>query len=115
MLESASLSAALQGDTAAVSLASPDCFRCNFQAELNLFVPPSTEEALLTTEGGSLTVEKIRGRVNADTTGGSIHMDEIGGDVRAATAGGSIILGTIGGSGAGRDRRRRDSSGTWWR
>ena len=98
LLESASLSAALQGDTAAVSLASPDCFRCNFQAELNLFVPPSTEEALLTTEGGSLTVEKIRGRVNADTTGGSIHMDEIGGDVRAATAGGSIILGTIGGA-----------------
>ena len=97
LLESAGFSAALQGDTAAISLAPPDCFRCNFQAELELFVPVSTREALLTTEGGSLIVEKVQGRVNVDTAGGSIHMDEIGGAVRAATAGGSIMLGKIGG------------------
>ena len=97
LLESADFSAALQGETAAITLTAPDCFRCNFQAELELFVPVSTREALLTTEGGSLIVEKIRGRVNVDTAGGSIHMDEIGGAVRAATAGGSIILGKIGG------------------
>ena len=98
LLESASLSAALQGETAAVTLATPDCFRCNFLAEMTLLVPKSTREALLTTEGGSLTVEGIEGRVNADTAGGSIRMDKIGGDVRAATAGGSIMLGTIGGT-----------------
>ncbi len=95
LLESATFSAVRQGDTAVVSLASPDCFRCNFNAELNLFVPASTLEALLTTEGGSLTVKGIQGRVNADTAGGSIHMDKIGGEVQAATAGGSIELGTI--------------------
>ena len=98
LLESAPFSAALQGDTAAVSLGSPDCFRCNFLAEMTLLVPASTREALLTTEGGSMTVEGIQGRVNADTTGGSIRMDKIGGDVLAATAGGGIMLGTIGGA-----------------
>ena len=98
LLASAPFSAALQGDTAAVSLASPDCFRCNFQAELELWIPALTEEVLLTTEAGSLTVEKIQGRVTADTAAGSIHMDEIGGEVRAVTAGGGIVLGKIGGA-----------------
>ena len=98
LLESASLSAALQGETAVVTLATPDCFRCNFLAEMTLLVPASTSEALLTTEGGSMTVEGIAGRVNADTAGGSIRMDKIGGAVRAATAGGGIVLGTIGGT-----------------
>ncbi len=97
LLKSARLTASRQGTTAVLSIARPNCFQCNFSAELEVQAPRSTSDTILSTEGGALEVNGLAGRVNADTAGGSIRMDQIGGSVRATTAGGGIQLGSIGG------------------
>ncbi len=97
LLESARLTASRQGTTAVLSITRPNCSQCNFSAELDVQAPRSTSDTILSTEGGSLEVNGLVGRVNADTAGGSIRMDQIGRGVRATTAGGGITLGSIGG------------------
>ncbi len=97
LFQSARLTASRQGSTAVLSIARPNCFQCNFSAELEVQAPRTTGDTILSTEGGSLEVNGLAGRVNADTAGGSIRMDQIGRGVRATTAGGGIQLGSIGG------------------
>ena len=97
LLKSARLTASRQGTTAVLLVERPACSRCNFSAELDVQTPRSTSSTILSTEGGSLQVNGLAGRVNADTAGGSIRMDRIGQGVRVTTAGGGIQLGSIGG------------------
>ena len=97
LLESARLTASRQGTTAVLLIERAGCSGCNFSAELEIDAPQATSETILSTEGGSLRVSGLAGRVNANTAGGSIRMEQIGRGVRATTAGGGIQLGTIGG------------------
>jgi DUF4097 and DUF4098 domain-containing protein YvlB len=91
-------SAGRQGATVVLSLPQLNCSRCNASADLSVSVPYNTMEAILFTQGGSVTVDGISGRLNAETAGGTMSVDKVGGDVRVTTAGGSVKLGTIGGS-----------------
>jgi len=98
ILQRARLTAARQGNTASISLESPECGRCGFSASMKISVPKSTLQAVLVTEGGSLNVIGIDGSVNAETAGGSVLMRQIGGAVSTTTAGGGIVLDAIGGN-----------------
>lgn len=93
----APLVAALRNETAVISQEDPNCARCNFSAYLEVSAPRRTQQTMIDSEGGSLTVRALEGRVNASTDGGAITIDEIGGSARANTAGGSISLRSIGG------------------
>ncbi len=96
LLGSARVKAALQGDTAVVSVIAPNCYQCNFTASALISVPASTLQTSLES-GGALKVTGVAGSVKAETAGGAIEMEDIGGDVHAATAGGFIRLGSVGG------------------
>lgn len=65
--------------------------------DFSLQVPQSLQEAKIQTDGGSVSVKNIAGRVDASTGGGSMQLDGIGGDVNASTGGGTINVGTAGG------------------
>jgi len=93
----ASLTAALQNETAVISQEDPHCRRCNFSAYLEVFPPRRTQQTVIDSEGGSLTVRALEGRVNASTKGGAVTIEEIGRSVRANTAGGGMFLRSIGG------------------
>jgi hypothetical protein len=98
LLEQGQVRASRQGSTTVISIQDPRCGHCNFSADLQITAPRSTEETILETHGGSLTVYDLDGQVVGETAGGSIRMDRIGRSVRASTAGGSITLGAIGGA-----------------
>ena len=91
----APLTAALQSGTAVISQEDPHCGRCSFSAYLEVFPPRRTEQTVIDSEGGSLTVRALEGRVNASTEGGAVTIEEIGSSVRANTAGGGIFLRSI--------------------
>lgn len=65
--------------------------------EFTVNAPRDLALAKIQTEGGSVGVNNIAGKVVANTSGGSISLDEIGGTVIAETAGGSIHVGKVGG------------------
>jgi hypothetical protein len=52
----------------------------------------------LTTSGGSLHLDSLKGTITASTSGGSIHGDDIAGDLSARTSGGSVSLRQISGN-----------------
>lgn len=53
---------------------------------------PRAFEADVSTAGGSIDVEGLRGRVSATTSGGSIRVHDVAGAVRVTTSGGSLSL-----------------------
>ncbi|MDA1314152.1 MAG: hypothetical protein O2968_12505 [Acidobacteria bacterium] len=97
LLEQAPVAAALQNVTAVISNESPSCRRCGFSSELEIRVPYRTHRAVVDSEGGSLRVRSLLGRLNANTHAGSITVEDVEGSVRANTAGGNITLTSIGG------------------
>jgi hypothetical protein len=68
-----------------------------FSADFNLQVPRDLQSANVETEGGSVTVADLTGRVDASSGGGSLKLDRIGGGIKAETGGGSIDVGDVGG------------------
>jgi hypothetical protein len=64
--------------------------------EFRIQAPRDTDLVAVQTRGGSVGVNNIAGRVDAETAGGSITADQIGGVVNARTMGGSIDLGSSG-------------------
>src|SRR5579862_3985919 len=62
----------------------------HFSADFSLQVPQSLEAAKVETDGGSVSVSDIAGRVDASSGGGSLKLDRIGGNVTGSTGGGSI-------------------------
>jgi hypothetical protein len=69
----------------------------HFAADFSLQVPQSLEAAKVETDGGSVTVNDIAGRVDASSGGGSLKLDRIGGNISGSTGGGSIDVGAAGG------------------
>ncbi len=69
----------------------------HFSADFSLQVPQSLEAAKVETDGGSVSVSDIAGRVDASSGGGSLKLDRIGGNVTGSTGGGSIEVGSAGG------------------
>lgn len=65
--------------------------------DFSLQVPQSLQAAKIQTDGGSVSVKNVAGRVDASTGGGSMQLDGIGGDVNASTGGGTINVGAAGG------------------
>jgi hypothetical protein len=96
LLDRALLRAERQGTNAVIDLRDPDCRRCAFSAEMELYVPRATRRTELDTRGGSLDIRGLSGGVSAETAGGSIQIDDVSGEVDAATAGGSIQIGRVG-------------------
>lgn len=64
-----------------------------FNAEFSLVVPRDLALVKLSSDGGSINVRGIGGRVEAETGGGSVQLDDIGGFAIAETGGGSIEVG----------------------
>src|SRR5579862_3406676 len=62
----------------------------HFSADFSLQVPQSLEAAKVETDGGSVSVSDIAGRVDASSGGGSLKLDRIGGNVTGSTGGGGI-------------------------
>lgn len=65
--------------------------------DFSLQVPQALQSAKIQTDGGSVSVKNIAGRVEASSGGGSMQLDQIGSDVNASTGGGTIDVGTAGG------------------
>jgi hypothetical protein len=68
-----------------------------FSVEFQLQVPQALQDAKVETDGGSVSVNNIAGRVDASSGGGSLKLDRIGGDIRGSTGGGTIDVGAAGG------------------
>jgi DUF4097 and DUF4098 domain-containing protein YvlB len=69
--------------------------RCS--GEFVVSVPRQMELVKIETDGGSIAVNGVSGRLEAETGGGSIKLDDIGGSVIAETGGDYIDVGTVGG------------------
>ena len=67
-----------------------------FSADFSLQVPQSLEAVKVETDGGSVSVNDIAGRVDASSGGGSLKLDRIGGNITGSTGGGSIDVGSAG-------------------
>ena len=64
--------------------------------DFDIQVPQNVTVVYVRTDGGSVGVTNIAGRVDLQTEGGSIAMDKIGGSIVAETSGGSIDVGSAG-------------------
>jgi len=96
-LEAYKVNANLRGDTAWISGDWEGGRSRKFSAEFTITVPRDTETVKVETEGGSVVVTGIKGRVDMQTGGGSIKVDDIGGSVTAETGGDWINVGTVAG------------------
>jgi hypothetical protein len=67
-----------------------------FNAEFNLNVPRGVQLVKLNSDGGSINVASIAGKLEAETGGGEVHLDDIN-DAMAETGGGSINVGKASG------------------
>jgi hypothetical protein len=64
-----------------------------FNAEFVVTVPRDTNLVKLNTDGGSMSVRSLSGRIEAETGGGSVRLDDLSGSVTAETGGGTIDVG----------------------
>ncbi len=62
----------------------------NFSVDFTVNTPRELESVKAETEGGSIAVRNIAGRVNAASGGGSVSLSDITGPVTAETGGGSV-------------------------
>jgi len=72
--------------------------RGNGLADLQVKIPRTAPETVITSTEGALDFSDLDGSVTAETGGGNIKADRIRGNVVARTAGGDITLGTVEGS-----------------
>ncbi len=69
----------------------------NLKVEFKLIIPVDYN-VKLNTSGGSLSIEYLKGNLNARTSGRSINIGNIEGEVKLNTSGGSINTDTISGN-----------------
>jgi hypothetical protein len=62
----------------------------NLQSDVEIRVPLATDLEL-TTRDGRIVIEKVEGRIRAETDDGRVRLRDITGDVRARTSDGSIV------------------------
>lgn len=95
--EAYKINASARGDTALIEGNWQGHRRNLCSGEFVINVPRNLDLAKLETSGGGVTVNGIKGRVEAQSGGGKIHLDDIGGSVSAETGGDSIEIGTVNG------------------
>ena len=83
------VSAAKRGEAAIIEGAAERRPR-QLSVEFQIQVPRDLQQVRADTEGGSLSLHNLSGRVTAHSGGGSVSLADIGGEVTADTGGGSI-------------------------
>lgn len=91
------VSAVKRGDFAVFEGSSDGGHNRKFSADFILTVPRDMALVKLNSDGGSINVKSIAGRLEAETGGGSVHLDDLGGMTMAETGGGSIDVGSTNG------------------
>jgi len=92
------ITANMHGDTASIIGEWEEDGRPHrFNGEFVINVPRDMDTAKIETDGGSVQVQGITGRVDAQSGGGGIRLEDIGGSVKAETGGGNIDIGHVGG------------------
>ena len=94
--DSYKVSAYLRGDTAWVVADWQGGHPNRFSGEFVINVPRAMDAVKVETDGGTVTVSGVSGRVDSQSGGGSIRLDDIGGVINAETGGGSIEVGSAG-------------------
>jgi len=94
--DSYKISAYLRGDTAWVVADWQGGHPNRFSGEFVINVPRAMDAVKVETDGGTVTVSGLTGRVDSQSGGGSIRLDDIGGVINAETGGGSIEVGSAG-------------------
>lgn len=69
----------------------------DFSADFTVNTPRDLESVRAETDGGSVSVGNIAGRVNAQSGGGSVKLADITGPVTAETGGGSVDVNNVSG------------------
>ncbi|MGH9521461.1 MAG: hypothetical protein ACRD3E_02885 [Terriglobales bacterium] len=67
----------------------------NFSVDIDVTAPRDLESVRAETDGGSIAVRNIGGRVNAESGGGSVKLTDISGPVTAETGGGSVEVNNV--------------------
>ncbi|MBZ5630843.1 MAG: hypothetical protein LAO06_18460 [Acidobacteriia bacterium] len=84
-----SVSAAKRGDAAVIE-GTTERRHGRLSVEFHVQVPRDLQQVRANTEGGSLSLHNLAGRVAAQSGGGSISLSDIAGEITADTGGGSI-------------------------
>ncbi len=90
-------SSSRQGEWAILS---GDCSRScpnNVSVDISVNVPRAMELVKLDTGGGSVAVNGVGGKVDANTGGGNTAIDDVGGSVVTNSGGGNVDIGSVGG------------------
>lgn len=82
-------SAARRGDTAVID-GNTERRHGRLSVEFRIQAPRDLQQVRANTEGGSLSISNLAGRVAAQSGGGSISLSDIAGELSADTGGGSI-------------------------
>jgi hypothetical protein len=85
-----------RGDTAVIEGSWDRGHERKFNAEFILTVPRNLQLVKLNSDGGSIKVAALSGRLEAETGGGEVHLDDIA-DAMAETGGGAIDVGNASG------------------
>lgn len=91
------INASVRGDTAWITAEWEEDRPHRFNGEFVINVPRDMDSAKIETDGGSVQVQGITGRVDAQTGGGGIRLEDIGASIKAETGGGNIDIGRVGG------------------
>lgn len=96
MLERIVVKTSLKGGATRLEVTVPDPQHSS--ADLQLQVPRSLREAIVSTRAGAVQMAGLAGSAHADTAGGAVDVGDIGGTVHVRTGGGPVRLGRIGGN-----------------
>ncbi len=94
--ETFKVSVGTEGDTASIEGEAPEGGVHRLSVDFSLDVPRNLDWAKLETQGGSMVVASIAGRVDASTGGGSMKLEQIAGNITGETGGGSIAVDAAG-------------------
>ena len=89
-LEHFKVSASKRGDQAVFEGSWEGGSARKFSADFDIQVPRELELARVNTDGGSINVKNLAGRVDAESGGGSVQLADLGGPVSAETGGGAV-------------------------
>jgi DUF4097 and DUF4098 domain-containing protein YvlB len=97
VFDSYKISAVVRGDTAVITAEWENGRPHKFNGEFVVNVPRDMESVKVETDGGSVSVNDIAGKADAQSGGGSIRIGGVGGVVMAETGGGNVDVDNVGG------------------
>jgi DUF4097 and DUF4098 domain-containing protein YvlB len=107
IFEGYKVTASVRGDTAWITAEWENGRPHRFSSEFVINVPKDMESVKIETDGGSVLVKDIEGKVDAESGGGGIHLQGVNGAIKAETGGGSIDV-----DGSGSDLELETGGGT---